>query len=441
VTTRLPDAVMLLTAALVYGAVAQGAFYPVKALTLAGLAALAAGVLRTRVPRRALVAFGALAVGLAVSFALEPDGDARVAASVLVIAAAATWIGASQRSTFMPVAGLLVAVGAAAALAGIAGAALHHEPLALEAQGIWRAASTLTYANSLGAVLVPCLAAGAMRLRERDGLLDRLGVAAIVSGLVASISRAAFVSLVVGIVVAIVVDRRGTVRAVVASRTAIVAGAIGGLGVLPSIFGEPSPVLAALGIVAGALVCVPPPASRIGAVVTIGAALAVAAGGIVATTSGRLDGIGERLVNEDRARIWNVSYDAGVAALPTGQGLERFQVFETRPERTFRIRYAHNEALQAFVETGVVGPVAYALAFVLLASVLWSRRHGAGLELGVAAAFLTHGMLDFVWHVPVVALLDFLFVGAALGPRQDAGSGSPIAGGSHVPSQLNAVWP
>jgi hypothetical protein len=413
------DPVMLITAAIVYGGIAQGAFYPHQALTLAALT-LAAGLACKRfgLERNVLAAFGILAAGIAIAWLVAPAGDPRIAASVLIIALGATVVGATQRPHWRSLCAVLTGVGAVAALAGIAGAAWHIEPLALEAQGIWRAASTLTYANSLGAVLVPCLAACAIRLREQDTFPDRLAAAFIVAGLIASISRAAFVSLIVGLVVAIVADREQTVRALKATRTAIIAGGIAGVSVLPAIFHEPHPVWVIAGLLIGAAVCIAPTASRAGSIVFIAGATLVAAGGTFIVATGQVDGIAERIANEDRIRIWRVSLEQGVDSLPQGQGLERFQVIDERKIRVLQIRYAHNEALQAFVETGFTGPLAYGIATVLIGGALWRRRGGNGLELGVGAAFLTHGMLDFVWHVPVVPLLDFLFVGAALSTQR-----------------------
>jgi hypothetical protein len=195
---RRVDVAAVLALPLVYGTVAQGGFYPVQAMTLAAATLVCAVLFGGRIPRPVVFGFAALALGIGLSWALRPEGDPRVATAVLVIAIGATVIGARVRASWSTVCGLLLLIGAGASLIGIAATVAHREPYALEAQGIWRAASTLTYANSLGAVLVPCFAAAAIRLAARSTFLERLGTAAIVAGSIASLSRAAWVSVVLG---------------------------------------------------------------------------------------------------------------------------------------------------------------------------------------------------------------------------------------------------
>lgn len=410
----------LVAASLAYAMIAQGAFYPAQALTLACITFAAGVTCHARVPRRVLAAFGVLLLAILGSFAWA-HGDPRIALSVLVIAFSATRIGIAASGTgFESPAGLFLGLGAFAAVAGLIGTAFHLEPLALEAQGLWRAASTLTYANSLGAVLVPCLAAGAWRLSRKDRFTDRAGMALVVAGLFTSMSRAAGVALFIGLVVGFIADRGPMLKAIIASRSAVVAGLVVGASALPSIFGPQQPLLILAGVFLGAAICSVGTRSRTGTRVAALALIVAMLGVGVMVVSGAVQGLGARLVNEDRSRIWEASAEAGVDSLPEGLGLGRFEVYEQRHGRMFLIRYAHNEGLQALVETGWLGPIAYLVATALVGWELWVRRRGAALAILVAVSFFTHGMLDFVWHVPAVALLAFLFVGSGLGSKNQA---------------------
>ena len=57
-----------------------------------------------------------------------------------------------------------LAVGVAVAMTGWLGVALHQRPWGLPSQGLWRAASTLTYANATAALLVPLALVALARL-------------------------------------------------------------------------------------------------------------------------------------------------------------------------------------------------------------------------------------------------------------------------------------
>lgn len=410
----------LVTAALAYAVIAQGAFYPEQALILAGIAAAAAATSGGRLPRLVWAAFGVLAAGIATAMILQPSGDPRIAISILVISTSGTLIGEAhtRRGEFGSILIYVLGVGALASLLGLVGAAWHLEPLALEAQGIWRAASTLTYANSLGAILVPCLAAGAWLLARDDRLHLRLGVAAVTAGLVASISRAAFVSLALGLLIAAIADRRELMRALRASLVPILAGAVAGASALPAILGDPAPIPVLIGALVAVSLCMLADPARVRGMVPMIAAGALVAAGVGIAVAGAGEGLGTRLLNEDRARIWEVSYEAGVQALPEGQGLSRFAVYEQRHGRTFLIRFAHNEMIQVFVEAGWVGLASKGVAIILFAAALLPRRRNNALALGVAMAFLVHGLLDFVWHVAAYVLLAFLWVGSILATRE-----------------------
>ena len=91
---------------------------------------------------------------------------------VLFGAGTAAVVSVSRRldaaSRAMLLSGVL-AVGVAVAVTGWLGVALHQRPWGLPSQGLWRAASTLTYANATAALLVPLALVALARLAGRAG--------------------------------------------------------------------------------------------------------------------------------------------------------------------------------------------------------------------------------------------------------------------------------
>ena len=99
----------------------------------------------------------------------------------------------------------LTVLGVVVAATGWIGVVWHREPWGLSNDGVWRAASSLTYANAAAAVLVPLLllSVGRLTARPRDGGLA-VATAAMLVGAVATLSRAGAVSLGCGALVLVV---------------------------------------------------------------------------------------------------------------------------------------------------------------------------------------------------------------------------------------------
>jgi hypothetical protein len=160
----LPLYALLLLVALVVAVAAQGAYYGAGQRTVAMVLVLALfAALRVRPWLRgdALLppvgAGAALATWAAVSAAVVGDITAALPiiallAGVVVVLLAVRRLTGGQRDAL---AAAVVVVGALAAATGWVGVAWRVTPWALEDQGLWRAATTLTYANAAAGLLVP----------------------------------------------------------------------------------------------------------------------------------------------------------------------------------------------------------------------------------------------------------------------------------------------
>jgi hypothetical protein len=418
-----------ISAALVYGALAQGGFYRTQALTLMALTAITvfAGGPRqawrdwSELPRTTRIGIAITAAAMTIAIAVRPIADSILSVAVHLTAVLAAVVGVrlGRRSEIAHILRLLSWTGVAVALLGLVGVAFHHEPLALEAQDNWRAASTLTYANSMAAFLVPCFAAALMRMRQVAPTAS-IEAAIIIGGFAATMSRGSAVGLAVGVVLVLATGGR---RLLGTAGRSLLGGSIIGAAAAPSIFGTSRPILVAGGLALG--LAVTAASGSLSRLSTTAVALAlVAATAVVAavfapqTTSEIVD----RAINEDRLQIWTATWETARDGPIFGQGLGHFEVYEVRYGEIFRIRYAHNEFLQALVETGWPGAIALAIGSILGAWGLWRRRSKDDewfLAVLVVATFGVHGLTDFIWHVPVVGLATALWYGAAVGRRTD----------------------
>ena len=146
----------------------------------------------------------------------------------------------------------VIGIGLLVALTGWLGVAGRSSAWAFQAQGLWRASATLTYPNATAAVLAPIGLVVLGRLVATPASLPLvLAATGLLTGLVATMSRAGVFALVVGLVVLAGLRGLGvTARAVVGP----VAGAlVAMLGLLPSMpaAGPPRPVLAVVGLGGG----------------------------------------------------------------------------------------------------------------------------------------------------------------------------------------------
>ena len=318
-------------------------------------------------------------------------------------------------------------IGVLVALSGWAGVAWRIDPLALEDQELWRAATTLTYANAAAGLLVPLvlLALGRAIVRP-PSRLDTAGLCVLLAGAGATLSRGGAVALVAGLACLAAVCGLGrTARAVLAPTL----GALVVLAALvPSmpIGAAPRPLLAVAGIVVGVALAVAL-ASAPARARTVALAAALGAGAVLVTV-GPLDGA-RRSVAGARLTVASSDRQAETSAALrlvgdrplTGTGPGRATLFFADADgQPVAALYAHNEYLQVLTELGVVGLALTILLLGALARTVGSARATApsrDLWVGAAAGLVAlgvHSAFDFLWHVPALPLAAALLVGLTI---------------------------
>ena len=425
-----PPATVLAMAAVGAAAIAQGAYHFTgqlltgALLTAAVLVALAGRRLRADDLRFPPVAFCA-ALGLWAAVSAAAAGVALSAAvPTVALLAAVVVVGVLCRHGGDEVVVGLLLLGCLVALSGLAGVAWRYEPWTLEAQGLWRAATTLTYANAGAGLLVPLVLLAAGRLTSMPRSQPMAAVTCLLlAGAGATLSRGGLLALALGgVLLARAVGTR-RLLAVVAGPAAGALVVIGGLAPSMVVGRSPRPFLAVAGLVTGLVVAAVLAARPRVAAAVVGAALLLAgaaglAGGLDAARDSRLT-----LASPDRADEAAAALRIGADHPLTGAGPGQ-AVLAWRDDEGRRLvaQYAHNEYLQTFAELGAVG-VALVLALgvavareVMRATVDAVRAAAAA---GLAAVALHSGM-DFLWHIPAIPLVCAALVAVACPPRKGA---------------------
>jgi O-antigen ligase len=427
-----PPATVLAMAALGAAAVAQGAYH-FTGQVLTGLllgAAVAVAVAGRRLDLRDLrfspvPACAALGVWAATSAAGAGVALSAAGPTVLLLVALVVVAVLCRQGGDEVVVGLLL-LGGLVAMSGLAGVAFRYEPWALEDQGLWRAATTLTYANAAAGLLVPLvlLAAGRLASTPRSRALAAL-TCLLLAGAGATLSRGGFLALALG---GVLLARALGPRRLLSATAGPAAGALVALGGLaPSMVvgRSPRPVLAVAGLTAGlAVAAVLAARPRVAAAAVVGASILVAAaaglaGGLDAARVSRMTLASPDRANEAAAAV-RVGGEHPLAGAGPGQAV---LAWNDDDGRRLVAHYAHNEYLQSWAELGAVG---VALVFVLAASVVREvRRAGpadavrAAAGAGLAAVALHSGM-DFLWHVPAIPLVCAALVAVACPPSKGA---------------------
>ncbi|HEX8864344.1 MAG TPA: O-antigen ligase family protein, partial [Lentzea sp.] len=398
--------------------VAQGGYY-LPGRVMSGLLVGVAVVLAR--PRLNLVAAlaGALALWAVVRGLLEGDALSAVPA----VAAAGVFVGAvlvaaqadqAQRELLATV---VVGVGAVVGFTGWVAVAFRVPAWTTVAEGLLRAASTLTYPNAAAAVMA---AAAVLSLVLKPTPLTSAMTLLLCTGIGATMSRAGVIALVAGLLALCVFS--GLRKTAVASAPPVLGAVVAVGALLPSmkVADEPRPLLAVAGLLLGALVTLGLPRLRPFAVPV---AVLLAAGGAMAVFA-----FSDRLATR-------VSFSSPDRSGATGAALElvaRSPLFGTGPgngsfffnsgnEGTRVMRYVHNEYLQVLVELGAVGLV---LGLGVVAAVLIAMWRGRGTTLwaGAMAAVvvvLVHSAFDFLWHLPVVLVVAGLCAGLGFPSTED----------------------
>jgi hypothetical protein len=423
---------MLVLVAIVYAAVSQGSFYPAQLRVTVTLvfAGLAVSVIVLRLSRRdvhgPVVAAFLVAAWYLVSGLVAHDAAGAVPAVTLLGAMAATVVivrraDATERELMLV--GLL-GVGVLVALSGWVGVAWRQSPRALEDGGLWRAASTITYADATGGMLaaLAVLALGGFVV-ERKGRAFTLVAYLLLVGLLATASRAGLIGFVAGLSVLIVL----TGGRVLLRSYAILAGVLVGFGALiPSMPASHGPhsALALVGLVIGAAISIAPP--RAIAIVAVAIAILFAAdSGLRHTT---IDAAGtlreDRLTTSspDRSHELHAALQLAHNHAISGVGPGRVDLtwkLTTPMPLTMHVAYAHDEYLQVLDETGGIGALVLAAGLAIVGVALWRAR---GKSPAVAKsgcisalfAFGVHSAMDFLWHVPLIPLTGAVLVGVLL---------------------------
>ena len=439
----------LLLVAATAGLLGQGAYYPsvqrpfgmlIAAATLLGLAGWPPGSDDLRlppvVPALALAAWAVLD-GLLLGAAGAGVGPALLLVGVVAVLLACRRLRKEDRELLL--AGV-VGIGLLVALTGWLGVAGRAGSWAFQAQGLWRASSTLTYPNATAAVLAAIGLVVLGRLAGTPGSVPLvLAATGLLAGLAATMSRAGALALVVGLVVLAGLRGLGaTARAAVGP----VAGALVALTcLLPSMpaGSPPRPALALVGLGAGlALAALVARLPRRPALALLGGVLAGGVAGLLATGGGA--GGAARTVAQARANLASPDRTGAlhaavrlVARQPlTGTGPGQADLlWKGHDHGTQLFAYVHDEYLQVAAELGLVGLVLLASLLVAIARLLWraraSGRQGATWSgvVAAAAAFAVHSGFDFVWHLPAVVLTVTLLVGAALPAPDTAAAHQP----------------
>ncbi|PSL58610.1 O-antigen ligase-like membrane protein [Saccharothrix carnea] len=418
----LPHAVLLLLAAIAAAVVAQGGYY-LPGRLLAGVLVAAALVLALR-DRPALEPLSVTCAALAAWAVLRAALDGAVAESLPTVAAigclaatafAARRADARQREL---AASALVGVGVLVALTGWAAVVWRIPSWSVVADGLARAASTLTYPNAAAALLA---ALAALALALHQGSLPHAGASyALLVGLGATLSRAGLLALLVGLVALSVLNG---VRRTLRQAGPPVVGALIALGTLAPSFptAEPAqPVLAVAGLVVGLAVTlvlhrVKPVFRLIAFAVTVLVPLLVLDVGRL--LEGRIS-----TSSPDRTGATGAALEQVAARPLAGVGPGRGWFVFTAPTGEHRVmRYVHNEYLQVLVELGAIGLGLVLLVLVAVAVAVRRGRAGS-LWAGAAAALvvlLVHSGFDFLWHLPVIVVTAGLLVGLASPPAPE----------------------
>jgi hypothetical protein len=442
----LPLHALLLVVALVVAIVAQGAYYGGGQRTVAVVLLLALlAALRARPWSRddALLppvwAGAALAAWTAVSAAVAGDITAALPmiallAGVVVVLLAVRRMTWGQRDAL---AAAVVTVGALTAATGWVGVAWRITPWALEDQGLWRAATTLTYANAAAGLLVPLALLAVARLAARPGVPAVVAACLLLIGAGATLSRGGALALVVGAAVLTTLFGPGRTLRAAGPPTLGAVVALAGLALSMPASSLARPALAAAAAVVGVGVAVGAFHLRsrqlalgLAAAVLAGCAV-LAVGGRMADTAVRLTDTRLTIASPDRAAAARAAYQLAAERPLTGTGPGRAVLTWVQNNRRVTSRYVHNEYLQVLAELGFVG---LALLVVLLASLAWTiwrgRLHApsttiwAGVAAGLAA-LAVHSALDFLWHLPAIPLAGAVLAGLVLPTTSDQKGGAP----------------
>lgn len=309
----------------------------------------------------------------------------------------------------------IVAMGAIVALSGLAGASLHYAPLAIESDGLWRLAGTITYANAAGFLLAMAIPLSCF-VETRPRWLADVASYLLVAALVATMSRGALLSAAVALPV---VARPFLDRRLVPGILGLAAGVVaiftsGRIGAQPYL-------AAALAAGAVGTVLLAPPSRRrwflaVAAACTLAVLITAATGGLAGAVELRSRGTNV----EARLAEWRAALGQFGSSPLVGTGPEERLVIYTSRGRQIA-RFAHNEYLQVAASSGAVGLALLLAVFALAVRQVRSGRAGGDAIRRAAVAsllvFALAGASDFSWHLPAITIMAGWLAGIS-GPRR-----------------------
>jgi O-antigen ligase len=424
--TRGAIACSLIVGALTYASVSQGAFYAREQRIAVVPLVFALFLVARRPDRRDITPPVVGAIALGVWYVIDAVVHGAIGAAtpaVLLCVSLASIVAAVRRlddvEQRLLITGVLL-TGVVVALSGVWGVASHHAPQALVDGGLWRAASTVTYANATAALLamLALLALAWLASVPRSPTRSLLAFV-LVTGLIATASRGGLLAFAIGGTVLACALGRRVLRVV----PAVGGGVIAALALAPSMpqAGAARPGLAVLGLIAGGLVAVC--GARSGRMLLpLAAALAIAAALSPGMSKGIDDVRGSRLslASADRAHETSAALRVAGHHPLTGVGPGRYLLTWRAGGLEESVAYAHDEYLQVWGESGALGFAIVLGGLIATASAIWSARRRVELwvwagAVAALAAFSVHSAFDFLWHIPVVPLTGAVLVGLALG--------------------------
>jgi hypothetical protein len=452
--TVLPFHGLVLVAALAAAILGQGAYYATgqrvvgMLLVIATVAALRAQRWTRQDASLPVVCACIALAGWAVLSAGLTGSVAGAGSTVALLLGVAAVIVVCRRTTPAQrdaLAGAVVAIGVLVAASGWVGVAWRHAPWALQDQGLWRAATTLTYANAAAGLLVPLalLALGQRTVHPRSPWLSMANCLLLV-GVGATLSRGGALALTIG--VAVLAWLLGPARVLGAAAPPALGAVVALLGLAPSMpaSGAPRPALAAGALLVGLLIAAvlpllggrsPTPLVLLGLVLAVAVLVPIILAGPVPSA-----GIGTRLSVSSSDRVQGARAALRVVERRplTGAGPGRAALFWSAADgRTLTVRYVHNEYLQVLAELGTVGLALLLALLTFVARMAWRGRELLGRSATWAAvvaaltALAVHSGLDFLWHLPAIPLTGALLVGLTAPPIEERRQATP----SSLPSQ------
>jgi hypothetical protein len=430
---------LLLLLALAAASFAKGAFPSsvqlliVALLAIAVFVALAGRALPVADLRSGLVLAGALLAAWALVRAALAGTPASGLAWAVFGAGTVAVVSVSRRlrdtSAAMLIGGLL-AVGVAVALTGWLGVALHLRPWGLPSQGLWRAASTLTYANATAGLLVPLALVALARLTAAPrSVYLSLAAMCLLTTVGATLSRAGLAALGAGLLV--LCWLLGTRRVARVTAGPAIGAALALLGLVPSLraAGAPARPVYAVAAMALGLVLVIVMQRSAGWALALPAAGAVLAAGLIGIFAAPQVHRVVRALARHRLTVASSSRSGEAAAALRviaghpliGVGPGHAILHWTSAGGVISVdQYAHDEYLQVLADLGIAGAVLAGLLLAAAGHLLWRARTAspdralwAG-AVAAAIAFALHSGFEFLWQVPAVPLTVAAIIGLAV---------------------------